>query len=44
MDETFELIERALNYVKSNLDDFNEALEEEYTEKDIDNCISFLKD
>lgn len=44
MDRLFELIERALSYAKSNLDDFNEAFEEEYTEEDIDSCVDFLKD
>lgn len=40
----YQLIERCLNYVKSNLDDFNEALEENYSENDIENCISLVKE
>jgi hypothetical protein len=33
-----ELIERCFAFVKSNLDDFNEALDENYTEEDIESC------
>ena len=39
----YQIIEKCLNYVKSNLDDFNEVLEENYLENDIENCILLVK-
>jgi hypothetical protein len=34
----------SLSYARSNLDDFNEVLEEDFTEQDIEDALYLVKD
>lgn len=40
----YKLLEMSLSYARSNLDDFNEVLEEDFTEQDIEDALYLVKD
>ena len=43
MNDPVRLLLLCLSYVRSNLDDFNEVLEENFSEQDVENCTNLVQ-
>ena len=43
MNDPLRLLLLCLSYVFSNLDDFNEVLEENFSEQDVENCTNLVQ-